>query len=125
MSATMTARRPLSSLDDIVVVDWAEVGPLYYGAITEDGERPVLRPDRQAVIMLTLDYGEVYTLPIEYGTDFERAQSAVARIIAEGSVNLDKWTFYRVVYGSEAYVAQDMEGHWAAQEREEARWEGF
>lgn len=113
-------RTTLKANDEVVVVDWAETGDLFMED-SEDGPR-VMRPDHQAVIELVTEAGEVYTLPYNYGTDFDKATRAAERILAEGSVNLDRWNFRRVVYGSDAYVAGGYEGIQLAREKEDARW---
>lgn len=116
-------RTELGPLDEVTVVDWADCGPLYYGEMSEDGERPILRPAHEAVILLTTYHGHVYSLPLVYGEDFARAERAAARIRAEGTVNLDKWAFVRVVYGSDAYVGEGVGEMEAAREREDAKFE--
>jgi nucleoside-diphosphate-sugar epimerase len=121
MMTAPAARTKLLPLDSVEVVDNAEVGNLYYGDRNEDGERPVLRPDREAIVSLVTDYGEVYHLACQFGDDFEKAERAAARIRAEGSVNLNRWRFVRVVYGSSAYVGE--EPYLVAREREDALWD--
>jgi hypothetical protein len=115
-------RTALTADDRVMVVDWADCGPLFYGALTEDGERPVMRPESQAVVELVFDHGELYGLDMQFGTDFAAAEAMVARILAVGTVNLDRWIFRRNTYGSAAYVEAGDEAAWEAQEREDDRW---
>jgi hypothetical protein len=113
----MTNRYRLAPLDEVTVVDWADVGDLFYGELTEDGDRPVLRPDHEARLQLITDYGHRYTLALSFGDDFTNAQQLADEIMARGVVNLDRWVQERNVYGSEAYQAEGDEAMQDAHER--------
>lgn len=115
-------RTKLGTADEVYVWDCAD-GDLYYGEMTEDGERPVLRPDRAATIRLTTDAGEVYELDKSFGDDFWNAEAFAVRIRQTGHVNLDCWRFVRYIYGSRAYESSGEEFARAEQEREDAKWE--
>lgn len=110
-------RIQLQPNDRVEVVDWADVGDLFYGELTEDGERPVLRPDHEARLQLITDYGHRYTLAASFGDDFVNAQQLADEIMARGSFNPDRWEQGRNVYGSDAYVAEGSEALQDAHER--------
>jgi hypothetical protein len=121
----MSNRYRLRPNDEVTVVDWANVGDLFYGAMTEDGERPVLRPDHEARLQLYTDYGRRYTLLLSFGDDFRNAQQLADEIMARGVVNLDRWERGRNVYGSEAYQQEGDEAMELMWERKEADMEAF
>jgi hypothetical protein len=114
-------RRLLQAGDAVTVVDWADVGDLFYGEMTEDGERPVLRPDHEVRLQLVTEYGHRYTLAASFGDDFINAQQLADEIMARGSFNPDRWTQGRNVYGSDAY---QQEGDEAAQDAHERATDG-
>lgn len=115
-------RQRLGPEDTVEVTDWADTGPLFYGQRNDDGERPINRPRRAAVVVLYFAKGDSYILPVHFGEHFEVAEKFAERIRRFGSVNLTLWHFWRVVYGSPAYEAGGYEDAYAAAEREVDGW---
>ena len=87
----------------VEVADWADVGPLYEGRLNEDGERPIRRPNHEAVVIVEDARGELFTYTgagefpntFSFGTDFDKAQAFAARVAARGTVRGEFWTHWR------------------------------
>jgi len=116
----------------VEVVDWADAGDLYEGPMNEDGERPIRRPDREAVVVVEDARGELFTyngrdplVHFTFGEDFEAAEKLAARIREAGKVRGEFWRYWRTVYGSTAYQEDGLEELAAQREREEARGEAI
>jgi hypothetical protein len=114
--------------EDLVFVFDLYDGDLIYGKMAEDGERPVIHQDHQAVVRFETMFGEVFELDRTFAS-FDEAQEMVERIQAHGSVNLvSRWSFVRTIYGSRAYESygQAMEVAWEREQdledRFAARW---
>lgn len=111
--------------DHVEVVDWADIGDLFLGELSEDGERAVLRPDHEARLQLYTERGHRYTLLMSFGDDFANAQRLADEIMAFGSFNPTLWSRGRNIYGSDAYQQEGDEATELMWEKKDAELEGF
>jgi hypothetical protein len=96
----------------VEVGNWRDIGPVTEGRHWETGEDETRLPRAEIVIQATTPDGEIYNFIRYMGlyddiNALERAEHLAADIRKRGSINPAYWAFYRVMYGSAAYIRDE------------------
>jgi len=70
--------------------------------------------ETQHLVLAETAHGEIYILGPIFD-NAERAERMVKRVEARGEINLNHWTFWRAIYGSEAGQIEEANAFIAAQ----------
>lgn len=103
---------PRIKIKSVEFGDWADCGPVIEGRCPETWETYTRLPDPNLVVLAETVDGEIYRLGADLGLPDDpvaltRVEALVAKIKAVGSIDPDRWDFWRVVYGSDAYCAEE------------------